>query len=1039
MFFLTKLAVARRSVTILIALAVFGGGVASWGSLKQELLPNIDFPIVTIIAPYPGAGTADVAEQVAAPIEAAVASVAGVESLRSVSTTGLGFVSAQFAYGSDVKEIVRQIEAAIDGSRLPAGVTPVVRNFNINSSAVVIATLTPKSGTTLSELAALAQNELMPSIRGISGISAADLSGGTETQAFIQLDAAKLTATGVSMSQVQGLIQANNLTYPGGQLPVGTGLVPVSATGRFTSVADLENLIVGGGVTPAGQPYPVFLKDVATISLAEVHTTGWSETNGTPGLTISVGKSADANTVTTAQESIAAIEEFAAAHDAQVKHSIVTDSSVFILESIDALLKEGGLGAAFAVVVIFIFLLNLRSTIVAAVSIPLSVLAAIILMSVTGISINIMTLGGLAVAVGRVVDDSIVVLENIYRHRSQGEPIGEAVLNGTREVASAITSSTITTIAVFLPLGVVGGLISQFFLPFALTVTYALLASLVVALTVIPVLAYFLVKVKGSKATIPYAVDTDHEEVSIWGRLYLPVLGLALRRRATKFVTLLIAFSLFLGATSLAGSIPTQFLNSGSEKVLTVTVNPPLGTSTERVLTRSRVAYEILEKDQTVELVTTSIPSADSTGTQTLVAATTGRAPNAARMTVVLSADTDLAEAKTRLAESLAEVGTQGWTVTIEEIGFAAGSNAISVIVTGERAADVEAASDLLVTTLAANGDLANVKSDLVKAGRQIEITVNPSTAAMAGLSAAQVAGEVRNLLVGSLLGQITIDGSKVNLSIKIDSSTVSDIDQLGAYLVGGTKKVPLSSIATIEELSVPSSITRIDQALAANVSGEIAVADTGAVNTAVKTAVTDLQDAGKLSKVDVRLAGVTEQQNESFSGLFTAMAVAILLVYLTMVLVFNSLVDPLVIMFSLPLAVIGAFPALLITNRPIGISALIGFLMLIGIVVTNAIVLLDRVEQLRHEGVPTKDALLRAGATRVRPILMTAVATILALLPLAAGPSEGSIIAAELGTVVIGGLLSSTLLTLLVVPVVYSLIDGLKESLSRGKRAKAA
>jgi HAE1 family hydrophobic/amphiphilic exporter-1 len=1039
MFLLTKLAVARRSVTILIALAVFGGGVASWGSLKQELLPNIDFPIVTIIAPYPGAGTADVAEQVAAPIEAAVASVAGVESLRSVSTTGLGFVSAQFAYGSDVKEIVRQIETAIASSRLPSGVTPVVRNFNINSSAVVIATLTPKGDTTLTDLAALAQSELMPSIRGINGISAADLSGGVETQAFIQLDAAKLATTGVSMSQVQGLIQANNLTFPGGQLPVGTSLVPVSASGRFTSVADLENLIVGGGVAPTGQPYPIFLKDIATVSLAEVHTTGWSETNGTPGLTISISKSADANTVRTAQDSIAAIEEFAAAHDAQVKHSVVTDSSIFILESIDALVKEGGLGAAFAVVVIFVFLLNLRSTIVAAVSIPLSVLAAIILMSVTGISINIMTLGGLAVAVGRVVDDSIVVLENIYRHRSQGEPIGEAVLNGTREVSSAITSSTITTIAVFLPLGVVGGLISQFFLPFALTVTYALLASLVVALTVIPVLAYFLVKVKGSKATIPYAVDTDHEEVSIWGRLYLPVLGLALRRRATKFITLLIAFSLFLGATSLVGSIPTQFLNSGSEKVLTVTVNPPLGTSTERVLTRSRVAYEILSNDETVELVTTSIPSADATGTQTLIAATTGRAPNAARMTVVLSADTNLAEAKTRLAESLAEIGTQGWTVTVEEIGFAAGSNAISVIVTGERAADVEAASDLLVTTLAANGDLANVKSDLVKAGRQIEITVNPSAAAAAGLSAAQVAGEVRNLLVGSLLGQITIDGSKVNLSIKIDSSSVSSIEQLGAYLVGGMAKVPLSSIATIEELSVPSSITRIDQALAANVTGEIAVADTGAVNTAVKTAVTELQDAGKLSKVSVRLAGVTEQQNESFSGLFTAMAVAILLVYLTMVLVFNSLVDPLVIMFSLPLAVIGAFPALLLTNRPIGISALIGFLMLIGIVVTNAIVLLDRVEQLRHEGVATKDALLRAGATRVRPILMTAVATILALLPLAMGPSEGSIIAAELGTVVIGGLLSSTLLTLLVVPVVYSLIDGLKESLSRGRRAKAA
>jgi HAE1 family hydrophobic/amphiphilic exporter-1 len=660
------------------------------------------------------------------------------------------------------------------------------------------------------------------------------------------------------------------------------------------------------------------------------------------------------------------------------------------------------------------------------------VLAAIILMATTGITINIMTLGGLAVAVGRVVDDSIVVLENIYRHRSQGEPIGEAVLNGTREVASAITSSTITTIAVFLPLGVVGGLISQFFLPFALTVTYALLASLIVALTVIPVLAYFLVKVKGDTAKIPYEVKGEREEISIWGRIYLPILSLALRGRITKFATLAISAALFVGAFSLVSQIPTQFLNSGSEKVLTVTVNPPLGTSTERVLDRSRQAYTLLNRDAEVELVTTSIPGESATGSQTLTAAITGRAPNAARMTVILESSTDLAVAKDRLNDTLAPVGTDGWTVTVEEVGFAAGSNAISIIITGERAADVEAASDLLVDTLAENSNLANVKSDLVKAGRQVEITVDPSRAAGAGLSAAQVAGELRNLLVGAPLGQISVDGEKVSLSMKVDSSLMTSLDALRAYQVGSVTKVPLAAIATVEEISVTSSITRIDQSLAANVSGEIAVADTGAVNSEVKSAVETLQADGSLDRVSVRLAGVTEQQNESFSGLFTAMAVAILLVYLTMVLVFNSLVDPLVIMFSLPLAVIGAFPALLITNRPIGISALIGFLMLIGIVVTNAIVLLDRVEQLRHEGVPTKEALLRAGGTRVRPILMTAVATILALTPLAAGPSEGSIIAAELGTVVIGGLLSSTLLTLLVVPVVYSLVDGLKSALTR-------
>jgi HAE1 family hydrophobic/amphiphilic exporter-1 len=546
------------------------------------------------------------------------------------------------------------------------------------------------------------------------------------------------------------------------------------------------------------------------------------------------------------------------------------------------------------------------------------------------------------------------------------------------------------------------------------------------------VLAYFLVKVKGDTAKIPYEVKGEREEISIWGRIYLPILSLALRGRITKFATLAISAALFVGAFSLVSQIPTQFLNSGSEKVLTVTVNPPLGTSTERVLDRSRQAYTLLNRDAEVELVTTSIPGESATGSQTLTAAITGRAPNAARMTVILESSTDLAVAKDRLNDTLAPVGTDGWTVTVEEVGFAAGSNAISIIITGERAADVEAASDLLVDTLAENSNLANVKSDLVKAGRQVEITVDPSRAAGAGLSAAQVAGELRNLLVGAPLGQISVDGEKVSLSMKIDSTLMTNLDALRAYQVGSVTKVPLAAIATVEEISVTSSITRIDQSLAANVSGEIAVADTGAVNSEVKSAVEELQADGSLDRVSVRLAGVTEQQNESFSGLFTAMAVAILLVYLTMVLVFNSLVDPLVIMFSLPLAVIGAFPALLITNRPIGISALIGFLMLIGIVVTNAIVLLDRVEQLRHEGVPTKEALLRAGGTRVRPILMTAVATILALTPLAAGPSEGSIIAAELGTVVIGGLLSSTLLTLLVVPVVYSLVDGLKSALTR-------
>ena len=373
MFFLTQLAVAKRSVTILVALALFGGGVASWGGLKQELLPNIDFPIITVIAPYPGAGTADVAEQVAAPIEAAVSGVSGVESLRSVSTTGLGFVSAQFAYGSDVKEILRQVEAGIAAAKLPSGVTPVVRNYNINAAAVVIATISPKGDTTLDELAALAGDELLPKLRAVAGVASADLAGGVERQAYIQLDPTKLAASGVSMGQVQQIIQANNLTFPAGQLPVGGALVPVSATGRFATLDQLKALIVGASVGAGGVRQPVLLNQVGTISVAEVHTSGWSETNGKPGLSVSVSKSAEANTVTTAQDAIAALEDFESAHPGKVETSIVTNSSTFIIDSIDSLLREGGLGAAFAVLVIFLFLLNIRSTIVAAVSIPLKI------------------------------------------------------------------------------------------------------------------------------------------------------------------------------------------------------------------------------------------------------------------------------------------------------------------------------------------------------------------------------------------------------------------------------------------------------------------------------------------------------------------------------------------------------------------------------------------------------------------------------------------------------------------------------------------
>ena len=782
----------------------------------------------------------------------------------------------------------------------------------------------------------------------------------------------------------------------------------------------------------------VTIGDLGTVELKGVATTGYARTDGQPSLSLSVSKTSDANTVSVAEAVTATLNDLGEQYKDDVTITVVSDLSNFIKESRDGLVKEGGLGALFAILTIFLFLFSIRSTIVAAVSIPLSILAALVIMQATGVTLNIMTLGGLAVAVGRVVDDAIVVLENIYRHRALGEDRLTAAIQGPKEVAGAITAATITTVGVFLPLGFVGGLVSQFFLPFALTVTFALLASLVCALTVVPVLAYLLIdKVKIN-------VDEDGEpKNSLWIKAYTPSIKWALRNRVTKASVLGVSLVLFVATMALAPLLPTAFINAGSEKILQVTVAPPAGTSTEAVLERTIQAEEILIADPNVELVQTSIPGEGEAGFQTIVAAQSGRPANSARITVVLKDSAgDLTEYAQVLSESLAPVKTDGYDVAVSQAaGFT--SNNLNVVVSGELAADVAVANDAVVAALADNTDLLNLKSDLSKGTPEIQVVPDPNKAITVGLTAAQVAQEVRAALVGTTATRIVIgeSGDAVEVFVQADPESVTSVEDLRQLPVGTVAKVPLEDVATVEEVNAQGSITRIDQSPAASISAEIASADTGQVSADVQAEIDALVADGSIPQgVDVRLAGVTQQQSEAFGGLFFSMGVAILVVYVAMVLTFNSLITPFIILFSLPLAMIGALPALYFTGRPLGVSALIGFLMLIGIVVTNAIVLLDLVERLRSQGMSTKDALIEGGRTRVRPILMTAIATILALIPLAAGFNNGSIIAAELGTVVIGGLFSSTFLTLLVIPVIYSLVDSGKTWVSgRLRKADAA
>jgi HAE1 family hydrophobic/amphiphilic exporter-1 len=1018
---LTELAVAKRSVTVLITLGLLVGGLFSWSQLKQELLPDIQFPFVVVITPMPGASAQDVATEVTEPVERSIGSVPRLTHINSSSVNSLSIVVASFTYGTDVKETKAAVTTDVQGLTLPSGATPSVMSLDINALPPITVAIQGTGSTTQAELNAVAVSTILPSLQSLDGVSGVDLSGALAQRVLISLDPAKMADDGVTISQIQGVLQANNLILPAGSLPTGTISIPVSAQHQITSTTEIASLAVGVKMPGAGSavtiPTPVTIGDVAAVSLEDVQPSGYAQINGSPSLVISVSKTSDANTVDVVQAVKDRLAQLQDGGTASFSVTTIEDFSTFIIESRDSLVREGGLGALFAVITIFIFLMSLRSTLVAAVSIPVSIMTALCLMLVAGVSINIMTLGGLAVAVGRVVDDAIVVLENIYRHRGRGDPMREAVISGTREVASAITSSTLTTVAVFLPLGFVGGLVSQFFLPFALTVTFALLASLLCALTVVPVLASLFI----DRVKLNPDEGAQHHD-TIVQRIYTPILRLALRNRRSRWGVIGISAGLVVVAGLLVPHIPTQFLNTGSEKYLQVTLAPPSGTPSAAVLEEAKNVVAAIQENKEVNLVETTVPGDSDTGLSALAAAFSGGAANSATIVTRLDSSVDLDAEQKKLNDQLVAIQPEGWTIQVAQQSMT-GSSSISVVVSGSDMSRVSAGTTAIMASLEEQPDLINVKSDLVAATPEIQVDVDPNKALMAGTTTAQVQGDIHNALVGTKAGTVNLAGGPADVYLQIAAADLTSVEALGQLPVG-TTRVPLATIATVKQVDVQARVSRVDQAPASTISADSTSKDTGGVSREVQTLIDDLKAQGKLDGVTVTLSGVTEQMNEAFGGLFASMAVAVLLVYIVMVLVFNSLIDPLVIMFSLPLATIGAFPALFLTQRAIGVSALIGFLMLIGIVVTNAIVLLDLVEQHRRRGLPMYEALMQGGRTRVRPILMTAIATILALMPLGLGLSEGEIIASELATVVIGGLFTSTFLTLIVVPVVYSLVE---------------
>ena len=1060
MFRLARMSLANRALVALATVAVFVVGVASTWQLRQELIPPLDVPVVAVTAADPGTAPELLAEQVTEPVENAVEAVDGVTGLTSTVATGLSVTTVELEYGTDVDAAEQEITSALNGlSDLPEGVEPEVLAGSIDDFPVVQLAVSREGGgeSDAQELGDLLDDVLVPELSGIADVRDVTVTGATERQVVVEPDAEQLAAAGLTQQQLMTLLEQNGTVLPVGSVTEDGTTSSVQVGTTVASVEDLEDLPLlpaapagagaagtpddrapGAGTddetappeTPGAAAPVVHLGDVAEVRVEDVPATSFSRLDGEPSLAVALTKTPDGNTVDVSHAVHDVLADLDDELDAENVTAVVTfDQAPFIEESIEGLTTEGGLGLLFAVLVILVFLASLRATLVSAISIPLSLAVTFAAMNLTGYTLNILTLAAMTISIGRIVDDSIVVIENIKRHLSYGEDRVDAIVTAVREVGAAITASTVCTVAVFAPIALVGGMAGELFRPFAVTVAIAMGASLVVALVVVPVLAYWFIKgpVSAEDGAAVREAAEEKERRGVWQRAYVPSLAAALRR---PVVTLGIAVALLAGTVALVPRMETNFIGDAGQDTLSVTQELEPGTSLEAQDDAAREVEDVLAGVDGVATVQTTVGSGDG-----FAAAFGGGGGTSASFALALEEDADGTTVQDDVDAALEDADLAGeLSVTAGDAGFA--SSTVDLVVTAPDADDLTEAAGRVEDAVTDVDGVGSVTNNLAAEQSTVRVTVDRDAAAAAGLTEQQVSGLLAGAMNAASLGTIDVDGATLDVVLGGDvPAGVDEIRDLDVPTAAGA--VPLSDLAEVERVSAPASLTRVDGERSATVAVTPAGDDLGTLSRDLQAELDGLDLPGG---AEVEVGGVAADQADAFADLGLALLVAILIVYLVMVATFRSIGQPLILLVSVPFAATGALGALLVTGTPLDVAALIGVLMLVGIVVSNAIVLIDLINQYRADGRTLDEAVREGARQRLRPIVMTAAATILALTPMAFGlTGGGAFISQPLALVVIGGLLSSTLLTLYVVPVIYTLLERRSEHRGSKRAARAA
>lgn len=997
-----KLAIWIMTIIMIIA------GLYSATEMNKETLPNVDVPYLIVTTVYPGATPEMVDAEIASQIDPKLRSIKEVKNVNSTSNQNFSMIMLEFEYGSDVDSLKNQVQKELDSLTLKEEIQkPSILSIDMNSIPIV--SLSINSDKLSPELVTeLIEKELSPKLKEVEGINSVNVSGLVQEKAVLSFDAEKLKLFNLTEDQLIKIIQANNVDMSLGLMDFKTSKEAVSIYGSKQSIEDLNELVL---------PFPIDrsnnakLSDFAKIELVS-DSNSISRVNGSDSFSVNIIKGQGANTVVVAENLKVVIDKFLE-NNKDVSITYVYDDSIEINKSVETMLSKALFGTLAAIFIIMIFLRDLRSTIISIVSIPLSLLISAFILHQLGVTMNLMSLGAMTVAIGRIIDDSIVVVENIFRRLNDKEEQlhGRALIReATLQMFGPITSSTLVTVAVFLPLMLVGGLVGEIFMPFALTMIFSLLSSLLVAITIVPAMAHTMFKkeIYGLKE-----INKNHSKPSKMASKYESILNWTLNHKGISLTATLL---LVAGSVALIPQLGFGFLAEEETPTISYSYEVQNEETEEDIIKALELAETYLVSNKDVEIVQAVYGSDDP-----MAALMPGS--NGGSITATFESVSKMNAVKDELIEKLSTLDTKGTWVEKDSASMFSNEE-VAFSFTGATMQDLEVAIKQVENIYASEKDIKEFSSTLSEVYKENQLYIDEEAVAKSGLTTAQVAMALFANNSETVVTKVTNEKGKVfevvtrNEQSQTPDSMETMLNKVVAVSPMTNEPVLLKDVVSLEEGSTVSSVVKENGRLVVSISGKIKEgADLTAVNAAI------LSEINKLdlpTGVEVKTGGTTAQMMDSFAQLGLAMLAAIAIVYLILVLTFREGLAPFAILFSLPMTIIGVVVALFITDMKLDISGMLGILMLIGIVVTNAIVLLDRVIENENKGLDVREALLEGGKVRLRPILMTALATVVALIPLAIGAESGGLISQGLGITVIGGLVSSTFLTLFVVPIVY-------------------